>query len=79
MSDNLKNQRRIRPGEIFLVVAYLDDRAAKERSPILCRFLRTVSEVFLYSFDESPGRIEHAREQCEAILQAMYRDTPKNE
>jgi hypothetical protein len=77
MSDDLKNQRRLEPGEIFILAAYLDDRVTKERSPILRKFLRSVSEICLTSFDETPGRIEHGREQSEAFLQDMYRDTPK--
>ena len=57
------------------MAAYLDDRATKERSPVLCRFLRTISEICLNSFDETAGRIEYGREQAEAFLQDMYRDT----
>jgi hypothetical protein len=79
MSDNLKNHRRLSPGEVFILAAYLEDRAEKERAPVLRRFLRAVSGVLLNSFDESPTRIEHAREQCEAFLQDMYRDSQKNE
>jgi hypothetical protein len=57
------------------LAAYLDDRATKERSPVLRRFLRTISEICLNSFDETAGRIEYGREQAEAFLQDMYRDT----